>query len=61
MPFITVIIPKEQYKVIEFIQDEMPGVAAINYALKTFEHRDVFAWHLSIMFDLQDLIDNGCL
>ena len=37
----------------------MPGVAAINTNLKSFEPKEVFAWHFSIMFGLEDLIDNG--
>lgn len=59
MPHLRVIIPGEQYKIVEFIQEDMPGVAAINSNLKTFEPKEVFAWHFSIMFDLEDLADNG--
>ena len=54
-----VIIPDEHYQILNFRQDNLPGVAVINSALKTFEPRIVFNWHLSIMFDLEDLIDNG--
>lgn len=54
-----VIIPEEECQVLEFIQEEMPGVAAINSALKKFEPKIVFSWHLSIMLDLEDLIANG--
>lgn len=54
-----VIIPDEGYQILNFRQDNLPGVAVINSALKTFEPRIVFNWHLSIMFDLEDLIDNG--
>lgn len=59
MSNLRVIIPGEHYEIIKFTQNNMPGVAAINANLKAFEPREVFAWHLSIMFDLKDLIDNG--
>jgi len=54
-----VIIPGEKYQIVEFIQDDLPGVAAINVALKTFEPKIVFSWHLSIMFDLNEIVKNG--
>lgn len=52
-------IPAEHYQILNFRQDNLPGVAVINSALKTFEPKVVFSWHLSIVFDLEDLIENG--
>lgn len=54
-----VLIPEEKYSVIEFIQEDLPGVGVINAALKDFEPKEVFAWHLSILIDLENLIENG--
>ena len=54
-----VIIPDEYYSVLEFNQDNLPGVAVVNSALRQFEPKVVFGWHLSIMIDLEDLIENG--
>lgn len=54
-----VTIPKEYYSIIEFIQEDLPGIGVVNSALKTFEPKEVFGWHLSVMIDLDDLIDNG--
>ena len=54
-----VIIPEEHYSIIEFIQEDLPGVGVVNSALKTFEPKEVFGWHLSVMIDLEDLIDSG--
>ena len=54
-----VIIPDEHYQILNFRQDNLPGIAVINSALKSFEPRIVFSWHLSIMFDLEELINNG--
>jgi hypothetical protein len=54
-----VLIPDEYYSILDFNQDDLPGVAVINTALRDFEPKEVFAWHLSIMLDFEDLIDNG--
>jgi hypothetical protein len=54
-----VIIPEEKHSLIDFRQDALPGVAVVNSALRTFESRIVFSWHLSLMITFDDLIDNG--
>jgi hypothetical protein len=54
-----VVIPDESFSIIEFRQQELPGVALINTALRGFEPKVVFAWHLSIMLQLDELIENG--
>lgn len=54
-----VIIPDEYYSLLEFRQEDLPGVAVINTALASFEPKEVFGWHLSIIIELNDLIDNG--
>jgi len=56
---VVVTIPDELHSVVQFRQDGLPGIALINRALVTFAPRIVFRWHLSIMFQLQDLIENG--
>ena len=54
-----VIIPKESYSILEFRQNSLPGIAVVNTALRDFEPRVVFAWHLSLLLSLEDLIENG--
>ena len=54
-----VIIPEENYLIIEFIQEDLPGIASVNISLKDFEPKLVFTWHLSIMIQLEKLINNG--
>ena len=54
-----VIIPDEEYQLLNFKTDNLPGIAVVNSALKKFEPRIVFNWHLSIIIDLEDLIENG--
>jgi len=59
MAAFKVFIPDEDYHILNFIQEKLPGIAVINAALKSFEPKQVFGWHLSIMLDLKDLIENG--
>ena len=59
MQEIRVIIPDEIHSILNFKQDDLPGVAVINTALRDFGQKEVFRWHLSIMIELRDLIDNG--
>ncbi|NJI72300.1 DUF695 domain-containing protein [Sphingobacterium kitahiroshimense] len=54
-----VLIPDEFYSLLNFEQEDLPGVAVVNTALREFEPKIVFACHLSIMIDLEYLIDNG--
>lgn len=55
---VKVALPEEDYVYIEFTQNEMPGKAIINQSLKTFEHKPVFAWHLSLMVIYKDHIED---
>jgi hypothetical protein len=54
-----VIIPEEAFSVIEFRQNNLPGIGVINSSLVAFEPKAVFAWHLSIMIQFKGLIENG--
>jgi len=42
----------------EFEQKNLPGFAVVNVALKNFEPKFVFAWHLSILIKCENLIFN---
>ena len=53
-----VVIPDEKYTVLEFLQKGFPGVALINRALRTFEPKVVFGWHLSLIIDFENVIEN---
>lgn len=54
-----VVVPKQHFYVVTFDQDDMPAVAVINGGLVGFEPKVVFGWHLSLMLDFEDLIENG--
>ncbi|WP_020569335.1 DUF695 domain-containing protein [Neolewinella persica] len=51
---LRVILPEEAYTGVEFIQDQFLGIASINTSLVGFNSKEVFRWHLSILFDLQN-------
>ena len=54
-----VVIPDEKPRIIEFIQDNSPGIAYVNRSLVDFEPKEVFSWHLSIIVEIQDIVENG--
>ncbi len=54
-----VVIPEDSFSVVTFNQDEMPGVADVNLALRDFEPKVVFSWHLSLIIDFEDSDENG--
>jgi hypothetical protein len=54
-----VVIPRPTYRIVEFQQDEMPGFAVINEQLANFEPKIVFAWHLSVMLQFEELALHG--
>jgi hypothetical protein len=54
-----VIIPDDDFRIVEFRQENLPGIAVLNSALIDFEPKIVFAWHLSLMLQCEDLILNG--
>ena len=56
---VKVFFPKEVFSTIEFKQDDLPGIGVITSSLKEFKQREVFGYHLSIMFHYEDLIENG--
>ena len=59
MEEVQVVIPEEHYQIVEFRQEELPGIGVLNKALVEFQPRQVFRWHLSIMIQFENLIENG--
>ncbi|WMW77102.1 DUF695 domain-containing protein [Flavobacterium sp. 20NA77.7] len=54
-----VIIPEEEYQIIEFRQKGLLGIGVVNLNLVKFEPKKVFSWHCSIMIDFENFIENG--
>jgi len=58
MAEVRIVFPEEKFCLVDFRQDDMPGVAMINRGLARLEPRIVFQWHLSIMIQLSELVKN---
>lgn len=56
---VRIVLPEESYTLIEYEQDDLPCIAAINSGLIGFEYKHIFRWHLSVIIDFEELIDNG--
>lgn len=54
-----VLIPEEEYQIIEFRQENLPGIGVVNLSLIEFEPKEVFSWHCSIMINFENFIENG--
>jgi hypothetical protein len=51
------VIPEEVHTPIEFRQRNLPGFATINSALRTFEAKVEFSWHLSVLVRCTQLVE----
>lgn len=52
-------LPEESYTLLEWKEGDLPCVGMLNSALKYFEHKNVFSWHLSVIIDFEEVIDKG--
>ena len=52
----NIVIPDEVHTLCEFRQYDLPGFATINTALREFEPKLAFSWHLSVLLQCIDLI-----
>lgn len=59
MEEIKILIPEENYQILEFNQDNLPGVAVVNSALKDENLKKVFSWNCSILIDFDETAENG--
>ncbi len=55
MSTLNITLPKEDYAIIEFSQNNQVGMATINSALKNFDHKAIFPWHLSLIIVCTDI------
>ncbi|MEZ8382068.1 DUF695 domain-containing protein [Vibrio splendidus] len=56
---IRAVIPDEEYGILEWKEEGLPCIGVLNSALKNFEPKKIFSWHLSLIIDYKELIDNG--
>jgi hypothetical protein len=52
------VIPNEVKTLIKFRQRDLPGFATVNSALKEFEPKIVFSWHLSVLVRCVELVED---
>lgn len=56
---VRIVLPEDSYTLIEYQQEDLPGVAMVNSGLLGFEHKVIFRWHLSVIIDFEDIIEKG--
>ena len=56
---VRIVLPEESYTLMEWKQDKLPCIGMLNSSLKEFEHKNIFPWHLSVIINFEELIDNG--
>lgn len=54
-----VVIPVERFRIVEFQNEDLPGIGVINESLIPFEPKVAFAWHLSLIMDFDELAGVG--
>lgn len=54
-----VVIPDEVFAALEWQDEGLPAICAVNQSLANFEPKIVFAWHLSIIVEFAELVENG--
>ena len=54
-----VVIPEEVCAIRGWERDDLPAICVVNQSLASFEPKVVFAWHLSIIVDCDDLAESG--
>jgi hypothetical protein len=56
---VTIEYPEPIYSLFDTSRDDLPAVVVVNAALREFEHRDVFPWHLSVVVEALELANRG--
>lgn len=52
-------IPEESFAVYEMEREGLPGIVVVNVGLRNFEPKEVFGWHLSLIMQMEDLVEKG--
>ena len=56
---VRVVLPEESYTLMEWKEDSLPCIGMLNSALSDFEHKQIFGWHLSVIIDFEETVENG--
>ncbi len=55
---VRVVLPEEELTLLRWTVENLPCVGMLNSALKDFDAKNIFPWHLSVELVLEDLIEN---
>lgn len=56
---VRIVLPDESWTLVEYKMDDLPCIAMVNSGLIDFEHPQIFRWHLSLIIDFDEIVDNG--
>ena len=56
---VRVVIPVEEFGILEWQDEGLPCICVLNSALRGFEPKRVFSWHLSVIIDFEEFNDRG--
>ena len=56
---VRIVLPEESYTLCEWQQDDLPCIGMLNSGLSDFGHKEIFGWHLSVIIDFDELVDNA--
>lgn len=57
--FLRVVLPEPHYTLFDSNRNDLPEVIVVNDALLSFQHPEVFPWHLEVNIQAEDLAENG--
>ena len=56
---IRIELPEPHYTLFDAQRSGQPEIIVVNDALLSFQHTEIFPWHLEIAIDAKDLAENG--
>lgn len=57
--YVRVAIPGPHYTLFDSNRDDLPEVIVVNDALLSFQHTEVFPWHLEVNIHAEELAERG--
>ena len=56
---VSVEVPEPHFTLFDSQRDGMPEVIVVNDTLLSFQHTELFSWHLRVRLEVQDIAENG--
>lgn len=56
---VRIVLPETEFTLFDAVCNDLPEVLMVNGALRGFEHRYIFPWHLCVTLYADELIENG--